>query len=95
MARSAASACSINIPAIAGYVSGTVTIPLISYVTPSPVISGLAITPPPGLYFLTANDDGFGTINVTFSDRLPQTATCPPCILSISVGSQDAPELRQ
>jgi hypothetical protein len=70
---SAASACTINIPAIAGYVSGTVTIPLISYVTPSPVISGLSIIPPPGLYFLTANDNGAGIINVTFGNRVPQT----------------------
>jgi len=70
---SAASACTIRVPSIAGYVSGTVTIPLISYTTPSPVITGLSIVPPAGRYFLTAVDDGSGTINVTFSDRIPQT----------------------
>lgn len=69
----AATACSIKIPAIAGYVSGKITIPLISYQTPNPIISGLAIVPPAGLFFLSAVDDGAGTINVTFGDRLPQT----------------------
>lgn len=70
---SAATACTINVPAIAGYGSGTVTIPLISYVTASPNISGLTVIPPPGLFTLSVVDDGFGTINVTFGDRVPQT----------------------
>jgi hypothetical protein len=70
---SAASACTINIPAIAGYVSGTVTVPLISYVTASPNISGLTVVPPAGLFTLSVVDDGAGTINVTFGNRVPQT----------------------
>jgi hypothetical protein len=69
----AASASTINVPAIAGYVSGTVTTPLISYTTASPNISGLTVVPPAGLFTLSVVDDGAGTINVTFGNRVPQT----------------------
>ena len=70
---SAVSPCTINVPAIAGYVSGTVTIPLVSYQTASPNIAGLIVTPPAGLFAFSPVDDGAGTINVTFTDHTPQT----------------------
>jgi hypothetical protein len=69
----AATPCSILVPAIAGYVSGTVTIPVITYVTASPNIAGLTVTPPAGLFTISVVDNGAGTINVTFGDRIPQT----------------------
>lgn len=70
---SAATACTISVPSIAGYVSGTVTIPLISYQTFGPNISGLTVIPPAGLFTLSVVDNGSGLINVTFGNRIPQT----------------------
>jgi len=69
----AATASAIVVPAIGGYVSGVVTIPLIRYVTGSPNITGLTVTAPAGLYTIGIVDNGVDTINVTFSDRNPQT----------------------
>lgn len=64
---------SIIIPAIGGYGAGQVTIPLISYVTASPAIGGLSVTPPAGFYVSSIVDNtANGTIDVSFSDVAPQ-----------------------
>lgn len=66
-------ASSINIPSISGYTSGQVTVPLIAYVTASPNIGGLTVTPPPGLFVKSIVDNSANsTIDVTFTDVAPQ-----------------------
>lgn len=70
---SAGLASSIVVPSISGYVSGNVTIPLISYTVASPSIGGLAVTPPAGLYIKSiVNNTTDSTIDVTFTDVAPQ-----------------------
>lgn len=62
----------IRVPSISGVASYPVTIPLISYVDPSPVFNGLAIIPPSGLYVKTLVDNPTTqTIDVTFTDEPP------------------------
>lgn len=64
---------SIIVPSISGYVSGNVTIPLISYTVVSPNITGLTVTPPTGLYIKSiVNNTIDNTIDVTFTDVPPQ-----------------------
>lgn len=64
---------SIVVPAIAGFTSGQVTIPLISYVTASPNIGGLTVIPPAGLYIKSIVDNtADATIDVTFTDVAPK-----------------------
>lgn len=69
----AGSASSIIVPSIAGYVSGSVTIPLISYTVTSPNIAGLSVTPPSGLYIKSiVNNPTDSIIEVTFTDVAPK-----------------------
>jgi hypothetical protein len=64
----------LNIPSVANVSGNPFTIPVISYTTASPVISGLSVTPPAGLYVLSIVDNTANqTIDVTFSTSVPKT----------------------
>jgi hypothetical protein len=63
----------IRIPTLNGVVSYPATVPVISYTSDSsPVLSGLSITPPAGLYVKSVVDNTANkTIDVTFTDEPP------------------------
>jgi hypothetical protein len=63
----------VRIPTLAGVVSYPATVPLISYTSESsPVLTGLSIVPPSGLFVKSVIDNTVNkTIDVTFTDEPP------------------------